>query len=492
MRRDRLLQDVQVMDEASRGPLGAIMVLSKCVGGPFATLGAIITICTVAFSPFLQQLVEYPTNIAEQPSLEATTPRVVNYTLLWDFGRDNDREARDAMETWSMAYLEFGSEAFTPRGVVCPRPAVQCAWQYRSVGWCSECRKATGRLSDCIVKDHRNDEEKFCQLIVDNAESEAVHPKGLMRHWNTSDSDNSSRISLQYHTQVEWAANVSAFVTNDNTIIGQPVVTLTHATIIPVEDVFLDIYHSDQGALQIEHIDECVLTLCEREYNTTTADGGTSWDLISTDYGKRFQSGSCWRPEHSAQDVVLTSPDGGLTRLNETERAFCPIGTYTRFLRTIFGNTTDSLSYNLTHSWQKLDRVPKPAIDFPKSLASIAAGLTNYGLNISNHYTIGKASSAQVTIHVRWQWIALPALLELGGVVLLLSTIFYSRHVRVPIWKSSLLAIYYHQVEDLRESRAIFLLSEMDKASNNASVQISRTGDDRGFMLRRVRDGVRH
>jgi hypothetical protein len=93
---------------------------------------------------------------------------------------------------------------------------------------------------------------------------------------------------------------------------------------------------------------------------------------------------------------------------------------------------------------------------------------------------------------VRWQWIALPALLELGGVVLLLSTILYSRHVKVPIWKSSLLAIYYHQVEDLRESRAIFLLSEMDKASNNASVQISRTGDDRGFMLRRVRDGVRH
>jgi hypothetical protein len=79
--------------------------------------------------------------------------------------------------------------------------------------------------------------------------------------------------------------------------------------------------------------------------------------------------------------------------------------------------------------------------------------------------------------------------LELASAILFLSTVFYSRHLRVLIWKSSLLAIYYHQIEDLQEGRASLLLSDMDKASNDASVQIFRSGDARRFMLRRVRDG---
>lgn len=108
---------------------------------------------------------------------------------------------------------------------------------------------------------------------------------------------------------------------------------------------------------------------------------------------------------------------------------------------------------------------------------------------MSNHNALGKASLPEVRVRVRWQWIALPALLELATVIMFLSTVFYNRHIRVPIWKSSLLAICYHEIEDLHEERAVSLLSEMDKASSTTSIQISRSGNDRGFMLRRVRDG---
>jgi hypothetical protein len=72
---------------------------------------------------------------------------------------------------------------------------------------------------------------------------------------------------------------------------------------------------------------------------------------------------------------------------------------------------------------------------------------------------------------------------------LFLSTVFYSRHIKVPMWKSSLLAICYHNIEDLQETRAVALLSQMDKASSTTSVQIAESRDDRGFLLRRVRGG---
>jgi hypothetical protein len=94
VRRDTRLQDLQVMDEASRGPLSAIKVLAKWIGGPLASLGSVITICMIAFSPFLQQLVAYPTYSVEQPSLEVTMPQVVNYTLLWEFEEEGDVEIR--------------------------------------------------------------------------------------------------------------------------------------------------------------------------------------------------------------------------------------------------------------------------------------------------------------------------------------------------------------------------------------------------------------
>jgi hypothetical protein len=153
-------------------------------------------------------------------------------------------------------------------------------------------------------------------------------------------------------------------------------------------------------------------------------------------------------------------------------------------------DTTRNWLYNFTHSYQGPDDSSSQLDRDPRSyLKGLATSLTNYGTSLSNLSAVGKAFLPVVTVHVRWQWISLPALLELASVILFLSTIIYSRRIGVPIWKSSLLAISYHQVEDLREDRAIFRLSEMDKASNDASVQISRSGDAQGFMLRRVRDG---
>lgn len=49
LRPGRRLQDLQTMDEASKGPLGAFWILVSWTGGSLATLGAFITICTIAF-----------------------------------------------------------------------------------------------------------------------------------------------------------------------------------------------------------------------------------------------------------------------------------------------------------------------------------------------------------------------------------------------------------------------------------------------------------
>lgn len=57
--RERELQDMQVFDEASRGPWGA-MVLLKTSGISMASLGALIVLFLLAFDPFIQQLITTP------------------------------------------------------------------------------------------------------------------------------------------------------------------------------------------------------------------------------------------------------------------------------------------------------------------------------------------------------------------------------------------------------------------------------------------------
>jgi len=67
----RTVQDAQTLDDASRGPLGAAIMLVTRTGGFLATLDGIITLLMVASSPFFQQMLSIPSDIHEnrQPVL---------------------------------------------------------------------------------------------------------------------------------------------------------------------------------------------------------------------------------------------------------------------------------------------------------------------------------------------------------------------------------------------------------------------------------------
>lgn len=49
-------RDLQLMDDASKDPSGAIHLLISWSGGFLAACGCIVTVSLLAFGPFLQQL----------------------------------------------------------------------------------------------------------------------------------------------------------------------------------------------------------------------------------------------------------------------------------------------------------------------------------------------------------------------------------------------------------------------------------------------------
>ncbi|KAI0967336.1 hypothetical protein F4678DRAFT_465584 [Xylaria arbuscula] len=76
------LFDMQLFDDASRGPLGAIQILARVSRWPFASVGAIVFVLVPAFDPFVQQVISYSTETVgsssplSQPS---NTPRAENF-----------------------------------------------------------------------------------------------------------------------------------------------------------------------------------------------------------------------------------------------------------------------------------------------------------------------------------------------------------------------------------------------------------------------------
>lgn len=69
------LRLLQTFDDASRGPLGALDLLWKVnVGAIAASCGAILTVLSLAFDPFTQQILAYPTNVVQAHNY--STPKI--------------------------------------------------------------------------------------------------------------------------------------------------------------------------------------------------------------------------------------------------------------------------------------------------------------------------------------------------------------------------------------------------------------------------------
>ena len=61
----RRLEYIQIFDDASRGPLGALQLMVRTRGVRLVSLGAVITVLALAMDPFTQQIVAYPSRNVE-------------------------------------------------------------------------------------------------------------------------------------------------------------------------------------------------------------------------------------------------------------------------------------------------------------------------------------------------------------------------------------------------------------------------------------------
>ncbi|KAJ2984803.1 hypothetical protein NUW58_g5869 [Xylaria curta] len=138
----RSVLDTQLFDNASRGPWGSAILLTTPHSWSLVSMGAVVSILALAFDPFAQQLLNYPTQttVAADPASRASNIyRAQSFVV----GRRPDRTYSEMLNRVSASSWGQLSEAENFAAAQCPTG--NCTWdEFESLALCSACLELRG------------------------------------------------------------------------------------------------------------------------------------------------------------------------------------------------------------------------------------------------------------------------------------------------------------------------------------------------------------
>ncbi|KAK5741300.1 hypothetical protein LTR17_004006 [Elasticomyces elasticus] len=484
---ERGINDLQSFDDASRGPWGSVMLLfSRRTRSP-AAVGAAITVLTLAFDPFVQQVLTYPTKMILAPTAAASALRATSFVTF----RDADSFPEQVSDEWLNA-ISAGIWSNTTQLMSPPTCASgTCTWPepVKSVGWCSKCMNAMpyAKLRQCDfagewwqLSNETLNSANGTKCIVDFGHGTNIQLLNAKEYIYYGDSWtpnptltqhamwNLGGLALDYSTDSE-----ARTINNEFLNLTNPVLTLGRVSVETSKD--------SESLVHITAAEECVLTLCERAFNISVVNATASFELLHIDYGTTIwlentndttrdeynSSYTCWQPGEAASHVLnYTSTPLNTREMCDyagTETSYsCPSGlnwACQRPFKSSFASTLlDRLTGNIT--WQFDQESPDYNMDVTKWITtrnlstvvdSVAASLTQLGLSANTtEQVLGQAWQREVHVSVAWVWLSLPAALTLGSILLLIAAAVQSKRYKVKLWKSSVLPLLYHGFEDGR------------------------------------------
>ncbi|KAL2785432.1 hypothetical protein BJX66DRAFT_343071 [Aspergillus keveii] len=474
-RGSRRLQGLQALDDASRGPWGARVLLFHRVGRSLASLGAVITILALAFEPFMQQLLTYPIRQTFHVSEQTVAKQVRTF-----LPTINDEGFLYAVERgfWSTD-LRFSPSC----------PSGNCTWAlFTSLGFCSQGEDvaAEAGLENCrnVPADPSVDHTTYtaCNVTLPygDASQEPIHVEvtGLGR-------------TMRIPINIIWVPSVfgQAPMDVERGKARNELLAIAQAKLAVTTEEDTDQPHPENGL----HIDE----VTNYQYILPSPIGdGYSCTPNPKKWGLPIET-ACWTPSGNICQVpvVSVSSETGTSAPYANDSAFtiCPDFNVYRQLAFLFAGSTfqswNSLGDNIT-LWNLAETQGRPlsmnarrilASGLEEVTADVAAFMTKYAQQRSNWTITGQAGLVESYVHVHWTWLVLPALLLGAGTVLLGCTIVINRAGRLELWKSSIFPLLFHGLDtaSIARSADIGTVSQMDKLAQETQARLQDLGNGR-------------
>ncbi|KAM0512434.1 hypothetical protein ACHAPE_008884 [Trichoderma viride] len=451
--RARRLQDLNIIDRASRGPLGSIQMLFSVSWG-VATVSAVVMILSLVTDSFVQQVVSFqPGTIYAHQDGSAAFGHAVSYSsgLNFDRGRSvhdgiislNENTATNV--DMQSAFFRGIWQTSWPSGVNCTS---NCTWDqsYYTIGFTNTCADVTKETLESLqCTDNRTIAMPYanprpCNLTTPHGlhfpfqpnvggSSMAINSSGwdsgtssytlldgrnLSRtafwSWNRADIDETNmsvqlKPMLQNSTVVECTFGIVVYkYSNISFISNKFSIGATEKTPLGKASGYTKLIPPECVSNNCFWVDELLW------WNNTSPDiphisfSATDLSMVTRLFGSPAFSGSV-----------------GLTTLSPLN---APAGSTTAFgngsLETVSG-ILDNVAQSLTDMMRE------------KGAVQVAQGLT---------------SQAVVYMRVQWLWLILPIALQVFGVLALIGALVGRRQTKdVPLWKGSALAVLYHSVD---------------------------------------------
>ncbi|CVL11796.1 hypothetical protein FPRO06_13092 [Fusarium proliferatum] len=410
-RSSQSVYDVERFDEASRGPLGAILLICRLPWN-LATLGAFITILRLGFSPLSQAVVSLEPKMVDVPSNDST----FGYAHAYDRNMTTGAQSEIPPDTKMQSAILQGLYDISSIPVFNCGGA--CLWKdpYVSLGFKSTCKNVT--MSTL--------ETKHC-----------IKPEGrpgmvFDRNCNFTTPGNITITTQHVRTDSQTTFRINATRTH---LAHPDNITTTLDDIVRIA-VWRSGYDTSFNATDI-NITECAVGFTAYEYPRAEANGSTfSFGKVAEMDIKHAN----WSWENPMARTHLTS--NKTSNLPPFKISIVDI----EALQAFFESTTfqsEFVSGSAKNNNPGLSAALDGDTNLTRAFDNMARGMTDYLRSGPNEKLAkGVRRESQIFVFIRWYWLIGPAVLELSALVFAVFTIVgTARKHEVPLWKSSALVL---------------------------------------------------
>ncbi len=459
------LYHIQVLDQASRGPLGACKVLWRLTPG-LATAGAMLMILSVAIDPFTQQILVFPSRAVEARNETASIQKVQEYSSSWaSRGLDTINE-NTILVSQTMRYnpdpallvaiLSGLSQQNEPLDPVCTTG--RCWYRdFVSLGVCNYCEDVTSRaFQECKPSDGGAFEPEWsnvptmCNYTSPNGFNFSANP----RHFGYGDGGYTS-------IQNPWTSKTR---TDGRSILGihTPIVSFFAAKYSRVS-----FWTLENKTLPEEkpEMTECAVYFCEREY---THNNFTPSHSIQPSRSQQLLYDTGLFPTN----VPITLPNGAQSLSDNSTYAIeeTTLSAMKETLENLLNTTivADNPPSNLDISTMLYTQK-----NITEAIAAMANSMTDEMRSSTKSIVIGgHALLTESFIHVRWLWIIFTGTIVALSIMLLTITVMVSRRQYAVLWKSSVLPLLISHVQPRAEHDmdSIRNVDKLERISKNTTV----------------------
>ncbi|KAL4861492.1 hypothetical protein BDV12DRAFT_64986 [Aspergillus spectabilis] len=415
----RKLAHLEIFDGASRGVWGSILLLAY-IPWNLATIGALVSILRLGFSPFAQQVVLIEQRNVTTPDSSATFGYAHAYTQRSFAGFVTAQEEAIPQDPGMQSAIYQGlyqvntTEPFQCSGT--------CKWggSYISLGFRSECKNVT-------------------ETTLQTARCES---QGSLTSCNMTAPN-----GVDLHSEWRWTESAMTFVMNATAMqsLGNQSANLPEVARFAIWRSTADYNYN----ISSENVTECSLFLTAYEYTGASANGPhiSFAQRREVDFGVdnpwNIGPGEWITPVYTNETII-----GNLT-IPRLEMTYSRLSAIEHF----FASPSMSTSWNIGNAPNRdlgVAAALSGQTNITERFERMATAMTDYLRYTSDAHTAqGELIESVPFVSIRWGYFVVPIVTEGFALLFAILSIINNRKSRnVPLWKSSTLAVLECQHEE--------------------------------------------